>query len=199
MAISLPEDFETKEKKEKLLKNEDFKKTLEEMPEKRAALVMATLLNPTASKFELAKKAGYKPYDASAADKLFKKIDGKLGKGLLQIGITEADLLSTLHESLKAEKPILINTKTTAPDGTVTVSKKIVGVPDHNVRLKTTEMIMKLGDYFPDQKIKIDKTTTHNVKFAEKMSLKQLKAKEIELQQSEEIEADYEVADGTIN
>lgn len=197
MSIPLPEDFETKAKKEKLLKNDDFKKTLEAMPEKRAALVMATLLNPTADKRELMKKAGYSPNTPST--QMFKEIDGKLGKGLLQLGITEADLLKTLHESLKAEKVVFISKKTTAPDGTVTIVKEVLGVPDHNIRLKTTEMLMKLGDYFPDQKIKIDKTTTHEHKFAEQMSLKDLKAKEIELKSEQEVNADYEVVDETVN
>lgn len=201
--IPKPEDFHQEERKAKLLENDELQSVLEKMPQKRANLVIATLLNPTDSKFEIAKKAGYKVAEGSKPNHLFKAIEGKLGKSLLQLGITEADILKTLCECRSAYKVIPIKTtkKTIDKDGNTTIitTTELVEIPDSPVRLKTVEMLMKLGDYFPAQKLNINQKSTHEHKFAENMSLKDMRAKELEHAQNDEIPPDYEVTDERVN
>lgn len=190
--LPLPTDFIDEDKKEKLLKSKELSEALDKMPQKQANLIIASLVYPNASKFELARKAGYKVTEGSKPNHLFKPIEGKLGKALLRFGITEADIVRKLFEGANATKTTVVKKTKQDKDGNKSSEHELIESPDFATRFRYIEMLIKLGDYFPEQKIKIDKKSEHVHKFAQNMSLEEMRQKEKELQ---EIEANYEVGD----
>ncbi len=180
--VLTPQDFTQEDKENNIRNSDEFAEMFEGMSQKQVNLVIATLTNPTDTKLNLAKKAGYKVAEGSKINHLFKPIQGKLGKSLLHLGITEMDLLSKVNELLHAKKSIVIGDKVIEP-------------PDYAIQLKTLQMIFTLGSYFPAGRIKVDHTHGGEITFGESMDLESRKAHEAKLVASEQIDAEYEVAD----
>ena len=167
-------------------------------------LIVASLTNPSATKTSLAKKAGYKVAEGSKVNHLFKPIEGKLGKALLHLGISEMDLLAKTTELLNAKKPYIYknNVKTIHKNGDITIKTtvEVIEMPDNPVQRDMLKMIFSLGDYFPAGKLKVDHKHGGEVTFSQKMALDERKALEAKMEADDkEIAAEFEVADETIN
>lgn len=118
------------------------------MPEKRRAFVLAMLADPQATLPEQAKAAGLTVPQAQSA---FREVAGKLGPALLRIGITEADVVRALIDALKAEKVHVVKSGENI---------ELVRTPDFQARDRALDKILKLGSYYPDPRLHIDKQET---------------------------------------
>ncbi len=129
-------------------------KALGALPEKRRALVLATLANPTASVSEIATKAGIKP---QSAESMYRKVQGSAGPILFQLGITEADLFRTVWDCLHATHDNIIRKTKYDDEGKPSGTEvAIVPTPDYTTRLKAATTLLQLGNYFPARKIDIN-------------------------------------------
>lgn len=164
MAANLPtpDDLLAEERRKELEANPSFQQHLSKLPYRRQVLITTWLANPLLSLNEVAKKAGYKVGPNSKVQHIFKQVQGQLGSALMELGVTQADILKTVMEGLKATDVIAVRNASGA--------QSLVEVPNHAVRLKTAEMLLKLGDYFPAKKFKgsIDHTLSPGAGFKEK-------------------------------
>lgn len=200
MPFYVPEEIYQEKKEKKLRGIEAFTEELEKLPLKQQNLVIQMLINPTNTMVGHYKAAGYSVGPNSKLHHIFKKVQGKLGKGLLALGVTEADIMKVINEGLKATKTMRVKNVSIDSKGNKTVKNEVVVIgPDHPMRLKTAEILLKLGDYMPAGKLNVKHEHEGEVGFVAKMSLEERKQKELEFA-SREIESNYEVqGEGTIN
>ena len=147
MAVPTLRELQVAQRKEELVSESGspFVRALELMPEKRRAFVLAMLADPQATLPEQAKSAGLTVPQAQSA---FREVAGKLGPALLRLGGTEADLVRVLMEGLRAEK------------AHITKDGAIITTPDMPTRLAAFREACKLGGYYPDPRLLIDKHET---------------------------------------
>jgi hypothetical protein len=147
MGVPTIKDLQIADRRKTLTADEKspFVQAIGMMPVKRRELVLAMLADPQATLCEQAKSAGL---TVSQANSAFREIAGKLGPALLRLGGTEADLVKVLMDGLRAEK---ITTVKVGDD------IQLVRTPDMPVRLAAFKEACKLGGYYPNPKIEIDK------------------------------------------
>lgn len=184
--IPTPEEIETLLKQEDLSKPENaalVNDILTGLTDKEKKYALLSITHPYLSKLEIAQRAGYK----SAAN-AGKKIEGKVGEILLNIGITENDIAKGLKEGLLAEKvtyqrvPIYTDGKITGHE----VKKNIE--PDYVTRRAYLELIMKSNrKYMPGGRL----TVKHELPTEVGRSLKQLREREKDLRK--QIPGEFEV------
>ncbi len=149
-------------------------------------------MHPDKSEKELREMAGVGP--GVSKEKLMKQVEGKLGDALASLGVTEQDVVRTIKECLSATKQTIIKSAKKDKDGNIVgYNLNTHESPDHQIRLKTVELLCKLGGYHPATKVQIDgKLNTTHVVLSE-ASMEKLMARE--RQQRAEIPAEYTVED----
>lgn len=159
------------------------------IPEKHQKYILANLIYPNKSDKELRKLAGVG--EKASRDEIMKSVEGKLGDVLAQNGIREQQVVKAITECLTATKPIIIKTPVYKDGKVEKYTITTINAPDYATRLKTAEMICKLGGYYPATKLRVDGKveTTHRVISDSSME----KLMEREKQQRAEIPADFTV------
>jgi len=184
--IPTPEEIETLLKQEDLSQPEnaavvnDILAGLDDRQKRRALL---SITHPFLSKSEIARRAGY-----IAGSHLTRKIEGKIGEILLNIGITEADIGQGLKDGMMAKRvsyhriPIVESGKVVGYE----VKKNVE--PDYATRRAYLELIMKSHrKYMPGGRL----TVKHELPTEVGRSLKQLRERDKQLTQ--QIPAEFQV------
>lgn len=197
--IPTPEDFrqEIKGTRSVAGRRKAFLREFERMTEKQQAVFRLLMVSPdklTTPK-ALCQEAGYKINDYSRASATLKTIEGKLGVSLCEIfGVTEYDLLRVLVDAINADdvKPIVV--KQYDKKGVVIGEKiELVKAPNHRIRLSSAQVLIRLGNYEPLKKIKVEGEIVHTMN---KASIETLR--EREAAQRAQLTT-YEVVDGDPN
>lgn len=150
MPVPTLKELQIAQRKEELTSDNrsPFVKALEQMPARKRDLVLAMLADPHST---ISEQANAAKMSLPVAKSAFREIAGKLGPALLRLGVTEADIVKALLEGLKAERVQAVK---------VGDKVELVTTPDFNIRDKALDKILKLGRYYPDTKIQIDKHET---------------------------------------
>lgn len=159
--------------------------------QKKFALLCIT--HPHLTEKERYAMAGYKPNgDITPAG--LKKIEGKLGELLLEVDISTKDLAVGIKAALNATKLIFRKEPVyeKGDSGRILCYKdKEFRVPDQPTRNKMLEMLIKSGNYLPQntKNVKHDHQHTHTVK----QSLPELRERQEQLKEKMEIDGSYTV------
>lgn len=189
--LPTPEEIRAEEKRRDLQKHPSFGEMLNTLPLRQQKLVLLMLTEPNMSLTERAKKAGYKVTNGNVSS-IYNKIEGKLGPALFDMGIRQHDLLRIVQDAMSATKPIIVRSGD---------ESKVVDVPDHALRLKAAEMILKLGNYFPQATFKgeVKHKHEHTVKPIHEQVKDKTTAELLEIKKryesGGEIQAEFEVVD----
>jgi len=182
--------FDEFEKSLSVKANEEILSLIEQMPTRLARLAVIWLGKVKGREpfVQMCKDAKYKVGDNSKVSAIKKRLAGKLGPVLFEIGITELDLIEVLSDSLHANIAHVYFNKDTGV-------ARIVETPDHATRLRTVDKLLSLGSYFPASKLDVRGQITHDIGSIQK-SLEDLKRRELDmLEKSKEIPGQFEVVE----
>lgn len=194
--LPTPSEVRANEREQELMKDDAFVALYSKLPMREQRLAMLWLTRPDLNKLQKFELAYGRLPEGKNVDKYYKKLSGKFGAALLQFGVTEEDVANAIRGALTATKCIPYKNK----DGKL----ELLEVPDHAVRLKTAEVIAKLGGYFPAAEVKGKIEHTHAVKPIHQQIAAKTKEEIIQLkkmrEQGVEIAAEFEVvADSATN
>lgn len=167
--MSIPEIQAIKDRKYKKpsgIQLRGFLKEYQKLTDKQRAMFELLMGDPglISRPNQLARAAGYQISHNAKASQLIKNLEGKLGKSLVEIfGITEYDMMEVLVECLRAEKSTTQIIKKYKDGKPVSDSVITTTVPDLHLRLKTAQVLLKLGGYEMPAKLKIDHNVVHSL------------------------------------
>lgn len=175
-----------------------FVQELAAMPERRQKLVLGMLMSPTRPFSELAREAGYKIGKNSKASQIYKQIQGAFGTALMELGITQFDLLQVAVQNLKATKKRYIKVPRVNEEGkTIAYDIQVMEEPDYGIRQRMFDKLVHLGNYLPADKKQIEHT--HILEAKTKSAIEEARRRNNEVEQGA-IPVEYvEVEDGSVN
>ncbi len=198
MKFKKPEELNEDDKK--VTKPPEYGRTKKRLTKAEAALAVAMASNPAGSQQEWAVAAHISPKSVCKLKvSIEKKTEGDIGNALLEQGIGLEELSKVITQCLSASNHIYIKLKDNKGNEVLHLKE----VPNWPVRVKTVEMLSKLGNLFPATKFAVLKSVEviHTRKQAP-IDHSVSKAKEnVESIESGAIPASYEVIpdDSTIN
>ena len=192
--IPLPQELADNARTKELLKNETFKTQLDKLTQKQANLAIASIVHAGESKKEILKRAGYSDLKGVRA---FKKIHGKLGKALLNVGVTEADIVRIIRDGMTARKTKTVTSRIKDKDGNEKLTHEVVDCgPDYKVQKEMMKVVIDLGGYAPTGKLEV----SHKHEYSMSKAVDNLIEREKQLMGGE-VDAEFEIVNGeeTVN
>lgn len=189
MPVETPEQVNADKRANELQRESAFKSAMEQLPHRQQKLALVLLTQPNKSLTQKLRLAGYRGNDT----KQVKKLEGKLGDALFELGVTRTDLVVKLHEMLNAVHHRPHNVPEVNKKGKVTSYRvEIITTPNYPIRAKAVELLIKLGGYMPAEKFKgeMKKTIEHTLS---KEAMAALMARE--RHQNSELPAEFSVGD----
>lgn len=155
-----PEEVRAKGKEAELKKPETrvvVDKHLADLTPKQRKYAILCVTHPHLSENARRKMAGYTGGSHTPAG--LQQIQGKLGKLLLDIGITERDIAKGIKDGLAANFTKVENVPIRDKDGKVTGHEfKTFEHPDHKTRQRYLDMLIRISGYQVEKTKKVDVT-----------------------------------------
>ena len=148
--VTTPEELRMEEKRKEIAAS-GLSTVVDAMPERRKRLLLALVAFPDKTERDILRIAGVAGVTKKS---IFKEVGGKLSAVLKEFGITQADVARNIHQLMNATKAIRTRKAVYDKNGDFKGWEQgVEHVPDFPARQKATEMVAKLGDYFPAKKI----------------------------------------------
>jgi len=190
--IPTPEEIKKSDRQTAVLADDsNVSLLLSGMTGKEKSFALQMLVCPGRSDVAMAKEAGYAVGKNSKVSAIKKRIKGKLGGVLAEMGVDELDIGKVLKNCLQAEKTFVTTRRIYSGGQVINEEVVNVSVPDFAIQLKTAQLLIKTGGYEAPTRHEITANIEHAMS---DHTMDELRNREKYLEEKHlEIEADCEI------